>query len=151
MITHTNSMTLDPIQIASAKPLEDFVAVIDLAFKRYSRSVAYVAREIRVYAIVLNDANELEPMAGRDADREGLPIVAYLDISASKRLMSSEVVITTQIYDRSKEPTIMDRFERLAVLLSVRDEVMRSRGCKVSLSGDDALTAIRKVLWEGAA
>ena len=31
------------------------------------------------------------------------------------------------------------------------DEDMRSRGCGAKLAGDNALAAIRRVLWEGAA
>ena len=74
---------------------------------------------------------------------------AYLDISVCKRLLSSEAMITILLYDSSKEPTIMDRFERLSLHVTVPDEVMCSGGCGTKLNGDDAMGAIRRVLWEG--
>ena len=151
MITQTNKKALDPLQIAMAKPIEEFVAAIDLAFKRYSRSVAYEARAYRTYAIVLNDDQELESMTVREAEGSDFPIVAYLELTAGKRLMSKEVVITVLLYDNSKEPTLMDRFERLSVHVAVPDEDMQSRGCGAKLTGDNAMAAIRRVLWDGAA
>ena len=45
----------------------------------------------------------------------------------------------------------MDRFERLSVHVAVPDEDMRSCGCGAKLAGDNAMEAIRRVLWEGAA
>lgn len=151
MITQTNSAALDPLQIAIAKPIEEFVAEIDLAFKRYSRSVAYEARGNRTYAIVLNTDQELESMTVREAKASDLPVVAYLELSVDNRLLSSEVMITILLYDSSKEPTVMDRFERLSLHVTVPDESMRSSGCGTKLSGDDAMCAIRRVLWEGTA
>lgn len=151
MITQTNSAALDPLQIAMVKPIEEFVAAIDLAFKRYSRSVAYEARVYRTYAIVLNDDQELESMTVREATAADLPVVAYLDLSVGNRLLSREVMVTILLYDRSKEPTVMDRFERLSLHVTVPDEYMRSSGCGTKLNGDDAMSAIRQVLWEGTA
>lgn len=151
MITQTHKTALDPIQIAMAKPLEEFVAAIDLAFKRYSRSVAYEARESRIYAIALNADQELEPMTGREAKAANLPVVAYLDMSVGKRLLAREIMVTILLYDSSKEPTLMDRFERLTLHVTVPDESMRSSGCGTKLNGDDAMSAILRVLWEGAA
>ena len=149
MITQTNSAALDPLQIAMAKPIEEFVAAIDLAFKRYSRSVGYATNDSRIYTIALNAEHGLETMTSREAKSADIPIVAYLDISVCKRLLSSEAMITILLYDSSKEPTIMDRFERLSLHVTVPDEVMRSGGCGTKLNGDDAMSAIRRVLWEG--
>ena len=151
MITQTNSAALDPLQIAIAKPIEEFVAAIDLAFKRYSRSVAYEARGNRTYAIVLNTDQELESMTVREAKASDLPVVAYLELSVDNRLLSRELMLTISLYDRSKEPTIMDRFERRSLHVTVQDESMRRIGCGTKLSGDDAIIAIRRVLWEGTA
>lgn len=151
MITQTTSKTLDPIQIAIAKPLEEFVTAIDLAFKRYSRSVAYKARGNRTYAIVLNIDQELESMTVREAKASDLPVVAYLELSVDNRLLSRELMLTILLYDRSKAPTIMDRFERLSLHVTVQDESMHRIGCGTKLSGDDAIIVIRRVLWEGTA
>lgn len=151
MISQANNMALDPIQIALAKPLDDFVAAIDSAYKKYRRSVPYASQDSRVYPIVLDEDNELESMTSLEAGRADLPIVAYLELTAGRRLMSKEAVITVRLYDNSKEPTLMDRFERLSVHVAVPDEDMRSRGCGDRLTGDKALEAIRRVLWEGAA
>ena len=151
MITQTNSAALDQLQIAIAKPIEEFVAAIDLAFKRYSRSVAYEARGNRTYAIVLNTDQELESMTVREAKASDLPVVAYLELSVDNRLLSRELMLTILLYDRSKEPTVMDRFERLSLHVTVPDESMRSSGCGTKLNGDDAMSAIRQVLWEGTA
>ncbi len=151
MISQANNMALDPIQIALAKPLDDFVAAIDSAYKKYRRSVAYTSQDSRVYPIVLDEDNELESMTSLDAGRADLPIVAYLELTAGRRLMSKEAVITVLLYDNSKEPTLMDRFERLSVHVAVPDEDMRNRGCGAKLAGDNAMAAIRRVLWEGAA
>ena len=60
-------------------------------------------------------------------------------------------MLTILLYDRSKEPTVMDRFERLSLHVTVPDESMRSSGCGTKLNGDDAMSAIRQVLWEGTA
>ena len=80
-----------------------------------------------------------------------LPVVAYLELSVGNRLLSREVMLTILLYDRSKEPTVMDRFERLSLHVTVPDESMRSSGCGTKLNGDDAMSAIRQVLWEGTA
>ena len=157
MISQANNTALDPIQIALAKPLDDFVAAIDSAYKKYRRSVAYGAQSSRVYPIALGEDHELESMTNLErkarlgAGQADLPIVAYLELTAGKRLMSKEVVITVQLYDNSKEPTLMDRFERLSVHVAVPDEDMQRRGCGAKLAGDNAMAAIRRVLWEGAA
>lgn len=150
MITQANNTALDPIQIALAKPLDDFVAAIDSAYKKYRRSVAYESQDSRVYPIVLDEYNELGSMTSLEAGAADFPIVAYLELTAGKRLMSKETVITVLLYDNSKEPTLMDRFERLSVHVAVPDEDMRSRGCGAKLTGDNAMAAIRRVLWEGA-
>ena len=155
MITQTSNTTMDPIQIALAKPLDDFVAAIDSAYKKYRRSVAYEAQSSRVYPIALDEHHELESMTNLErkarlgAGQADLPIVAYLELTAGKRLMS-KVVITVLLYDNSKAPTLMDRFERLSVHVAVPDEDMRSQGCGAKLAGDKAMAAIRRVLWEGA-
>lgn len=81
-------------------------------------------------------------------DRQTFPIVAYLELTVGRRLMSKEVVITVLLYDNSKEPTMMDRFERLSVHVAVPDEDMQRRGCGAKLAGDNAMAAIRRVLWE---
>lgn len=157
MITQTSNTTLDPIQIALAKPLDDFVAAIDSAYKKYRRSVAYGTQDSRVYPIVLDEDNELESMTSLErkarlgTGQADLPIVAYLELTVGRRLMSKEAVITVLLYDNRKEPTLMDRFERLSVHVAVPDEDMRSRGCGAKLAGDNAVAAIRRVLWEGAA
>lgn len=157
MIRQANNTALDPIQIALAKPLDDFVASIDSAYKKHRRSVVYATQSSRVYPIVLNEDQELESMTNLErkarlgAGQADLPIVAYLELTAGKRLMSKEVAITVQLYDNSKEPTLMDRFERLSVHVAVTDEDMQSRGCGAKLAGDNAMAAIRRVLWEGAA
>ena len=157
MISQANNTALDPIQIALAKPLDDFVAAIDSAYKKYRRSVAYGAQSSRVYPIALDEDNELESMTNLErkarlgTGQADLPIVAYLELTVGRRLMSKEVVITVLLYDNSKEPTMMDRFERLSVHVAVPDEDMRSRGCGVKLAGENAKAAIRRVLWEGAA
>lgn len=105
MITQTTSKTLDPIQIAIAKPLEEFVVAIDLAFKRYSRSVAYKARGNRTYAIVLNIDQELESMTVREAKASDLPVVAYLELSVDNRLLSRELMLTILLYQRPVLPS----------------------------------------------
>ena len=157
MISQANNTALDPIQIALAKPLDDFVAAIDSAYKKYRRSVAYGTQSSRVYPIVLDEDHELESMTNLErkarlgTGRADLPIVAYLELIVSRRLMSKEAVITVLLYDNSKEPTLMDRFERLSVHVAVPDEDMQSRGCGAKLTGDNAMAAIRRVLWEGAA
>ena len=157
MITQTSNTTLDPIQIALAKPLDDFVAAIDSAYKKYRRSVAYGTQSSRVYPIALDENHELESMTSLErkarlcTGQADLPIVAYLELTVGRRLMSKEAVITVLLYDNSKEPTMMDRFERLSVHVAVSDEDMRSRGCGAKLAGDNAMAAIRRVLWEGAA
>lgn len=156
MITQTSNTALDPIQIALAKPLDDFVAVIDSAYKKYRRSVAYGTQSSRVYPIALDENHELKSMTSlerkaRLGTGQALPIVAYLELTVGRRLMSKEAVITVLLYDNSKEPTLMDRFERLSVHVAVPDEDMRSRGCGAKLAGDNAMAAIRRVLWEGAA
>lgn len=143
MITQTSNTTMDPIQIALAKPLDDFVAAIDSAYKKYRRSVAYEAQSSRVYPIALDEHHELESMTNLErkarlgAGQADLPIVAYLELTAGKRLMSKEVVITVLLY-------------RLSVHVAVPNEDMRSRGCGVKLAGDNAMAAIRRVVWEGA-
>ena len=153
MITQTNSAALDPLQIAMAKPLDDFVAAIDSAYKKYRRSVAYGAQSSRVYPIVLDENHELESMTSLErkvrlcTGQADLPIVAYLELTVGRRLMSKEAVITVLLYDNSAEPTLMDRFERLSVHVAVPDEDMRSRGCGAKLAGDNAMAAIRRVLW----
>ena len=155
MITQTSNTTLDPIQIALAKPLDDFVAAIESAYKKYRRNVAYDAQSSRVYPIVLDENHELESMTSLErkarlcTGQADLPIVAYLELTAGRRLMS-KVVITVLLYDNSKAPTLMDRFERLSVHVAVPDEDMRSQGCGAKLAGDKAMAAIRRVLWEGA-
>ena len=157
MISQANNTALDPIQIALAKPLDDFVAAIDSAYKKYRRSLAYGAQSSRVYPIALDEDNELESMTNLErkarlgTGQADLPIVAYLELTVGRRLMSKEVVITVLLYDNSKEPTMMDRFERLSVHVAVPDEDMQRRGCGAKLAGDKALAAIRRVLWEGAA
>lgn len=151
MISQANNLALDPIQIALAKPLDEFVAVIDSAYKKYRRSVPYESQDSRVYPIVLDEDNELESMTSLEAFAADLPIVAYLELTVGRRLMSKETVITVLLYDNSKEPTLMDRFERLSVHVAVPDEDMQSHGCGAKLAGDNAMTAIRRVLWEGAA
>ena len=157
MISQANNTALDPIQIALAKPLDDFVAAIDSAYKKYRRSVAYGTQSSRVYPIALYENQELESMTSLErkarlcAGQADLPIVAYLELTVGRRLMSKEAVITVLLYDNSKEPTLMDRFERLSVHVAVPDEDMRSRGCGAKLAGDNAVAAIRRVLWEGAA
>lgn len=155
MITQTSNTTLDPIQIALAKPLDDFVAAIESAYKKYRRNVAYDAQSSRVYPIVLDENHELKSMTSLErkarlcTGQADLPIVAYLELTAGRRLMS-KVVITVLLYDNSKAPTLMDRFERLSVHVAVPDEDMRSQGCGAKLAGDKAMAAIRRVLWEGA-
>ena len=140
-----------------AKPLDDFVAAIDSAYKKYRRSVAYASQSSRVYPITLDENHELKSMtnlerkASLEAGRADFPIVAYLELTVGRRLMSKEAVITVLLYDNSKEPTMMDHFERLSVHVAVPDEDMRSRGCGAKLAGDNAVAAIRRVLWEGAA
>lgn len=157
MISQANNTALDPIQIALAKPLDDFVLAIDSAYKKYRRSVAYGTQDSRVYPIVLDENQELESMTSLErkarlgTGQVDLPIVAYLELTVGRRLMSKEAVITVLLYDNSKEPTLMDRFERLSVHVAVPDEDMRSRGCGAKLAGDKAMAAIRRVLWEGAA
>ena len=156
MISQANNTALDPIQIALAKPLDDFVAAIDSAYKKYRRSVAYGTQSSRVYPITLDENHELESMTNlerkaRLGTGQALPIVAYLELTAGKRLMSKEMVITILLYDRSKEPTLMDLFERPSVHVTVPDEDMRSRGCGTKLNGDETMSAIRQVLWEGTA
>ena len=151
MITQANNTALDPIQIALAKPLDDFVAAIDSAYKKYRRSVPYASQDSRVYPIVLDEDNELESMTSLEAGAADFPIVAYLELTVGRSLMSKEALITVLLYDNSKEPTLMDRVERLSVHVAVPDEDMRSRGCGAKLAGDNAMAAIRRVLWEGVA
>ena len=158
MISQANNMALDPIQIALAKPLDDFVAAIDSAYKKYRPNVGYATQSSRVYPIVLDENHELKSMTNLErkarlgAGQADLPIVAYLEITACHRLMSKEVGITVLLYDNSKEPTLMDRLVgRLSVHVAVTDEDMRIRGCGFKLTGDNAIAAIRRVLWEGAA
>lgn len=157
MITQTSNTTLDPIQIALTKPLDDFVAAIDSAYKKYRRSVAYGTQSSRVYPITLDENHELESMTNLErkarlgTGQADLPIVAYLELTVGRRLMSKEAVITVLLYDNSKEPTMMDRFERLSVHVAVPDEDMQRRGCGAKLAGDETMSAIRQVLWEGTA
>ena len=77
---------------------------------------------------------------------------------SGSQLVSREVESPTSglaqvgvVQDRSKEPTIMDRFERLSLHVTVQDESMHRIGCGTKLSGDDAIIVIRRVLWEGTA